>query len=183
VVNAFEDGVLEQFAEQLRSSRSHSRGEKVLAQIAAQVKPQIAGRGRLRLRGVRHRHHRNRTVIGARAGGIRRLRARRARRWPIGLGRKPRHAGAFYATIAVATLGGAVLNFAPINPIKALFWSAVINGVVAVPVMTVMMLMGRNRKIMGDFVLGGWLLTIGWLATAVMGVCVLGMAAMVIAEG
>jgi Mn2+/Fe2+ NRAMP family transporter len=49
--------------------------------------------------------------------------------------------------------------------------------------MTVMMLMGRNRKIMGDFVLGGWLLTIGWLATAVMGVCVLGMAAMIIAEG
>jgi hypothetical protein len=42
VLNAFEDGVLEQFAEQLRSSRSHSRGEKVLAQVAAQVKPQIA---------------------------------------------------------------------------------------------------------------------------------------------
>jgi Mn2+/Fe2+ NRAMP family transporter len=106
-----------------------------------------------------------------------------ARRWPIGLARKPRQAGAFYATIAVATLGGAALNFAPINPIKALFWSAVINGVVAVPVMTVMMLMGRNRKIMGDFVLGGWLLTIGWLATAVMGVCVLGMVATIIAEG
>jgi Mn2+/Fe2+ NRAMP family transporter len=65
----------------------------------------------------------------------------------------------------------------------ALFWSAVINGVVAVPVMTVMMLMARNRKIMGDFVLGGWLLTIGWLATAVMGVCVLGMVATIIAEG
>jgi Mn2+/Fe2+ NRAMP family transporter len=52
-------------------------------------------------------------------------------------------------------LGGAALNFAPVNPIKALFWSAVINGVVAVPVMAVMMLMGRNRKIMGEFVLGG----------------------------
>jgi Mn2+/Fe2+ NRAMP family transporter len=51
-------------------------------------------------------------------------------------------------------LGGAALNFAPVNPIKALFWSAVINGVVAVPVMAVMMLMGRNRKIMGEFVLG-----------------------------
>jgi NRAMP (natural resistance-associated macrophage protein)-like metal ion transporter len=106
-----------------------------------------------------------------------------ARRWPIGLARKPRQARAFYATIAVATLGGAALNFAPINPIKALFWSAVINGIVAVPVMTVMMLMGRNRKIMGDFMLGGWLLTIGWLATAVMGVCVLGMVATIIAEG
>ena len=104
-----------------------------------------------------------------------------ARRWPVGLARKPKQAKAFYATIAVAMLGGAALNFAPINPIKALFWSAVINGVVAVPVMTVMMLMGRNRKIMGEFVLGGWLLTVGWLATAVMGACVLGMAATVIA--
>jgi hypothetical protein len=52
-----------------------------------------------------------------------------------------------------------------------------------VPVMAVMMLMGRNRKIMGEFVLGGWLLTVGWLATAVMGACVLGMAATVIAGG
>jgi Mn2+/Fe2+ NRAMP family transporter len=65
-------------------------------------------------------------------------------------------------------LGGAALNFASINPIKALFWSAVINGVVAVPVMAVMMLMGRNRKIMGEFVLDGWLLTVGWLAIAVI---------------
>lgn len=55
-----------------------------------------------------------------------------------------------------------------------------INGVVAVPVMAVMMLMGRNRKIMGEFVLGGWLLTVGWLATAVMGACVLGMTATII---
>jgi Mn2+/Fe2+ NRAMP family transporter len=106
-----------------------------------------------------------------------------ARRWPVGLARKLKQAKAFYATIAIAMLGGAALNFAPINPIKALFWSAVINGVVAVPVMAVMMLMGRNRKIMGEFVLGGWLLTVGWLATAVMGACVLGMAATVIAGG
>jgi hypothetical protein len=106
-----------------------------------------------------------------------------ARRWPVGLARRPKQAKAFYATIAVAMLGGAALNFAPINPIKALFWSAVINGVVAVPVMAVMMLMGRNRKIMGEFVLGGWLLTVGWLATAVMGACVLGMAATVDSVG
>jgi Mn2+/Fe2+ NRAMP family transporter len=93
-----------------------------------------------------------------------------------------KQAKAFYATIAVAMLGGAALNVAPINPIKALFWSAVINGVVAVPVMAVMMLMRRNRKIMGEFVLG-WLLTVGWLATAVMGACVLGISATVIAGG
>jgi hypothetical protein len=77
----------------------------------------------------------------------------------------PKHSTPLFA---VAMLGGAALNFAPINPIKALFWSAVINGVVAVPVMAVMMLMGRNRKIMGEFVLGGWLLTVGWLAIAVI---------------
>ena len=106
-----------------------------------------------------------------------------ARRWPVGLARKPKQGKAFYATIAVAMLGGAALNFAPINPIKALFWSAVINGVVAVPVMAVMMLMGRNRKIMGEFVLGGWLLTSGWLATGVMGACVLGMVVTIIAGG
>jgi Mn2+/Fe2+ NRAMP family transporter len=106
-----------------------------------------------------------------------------ARRWPVGLAHKPRQAKAFYTTIAVAMLGGAALNFTPINPIKALFWSAVINGVVAVPVMAVMMLMGRNRKIMGEFVLGGWLLTVGWIATGVMGACVFGMAATSIASG
>ena len=69
-----------------------------------------------------------------------------ARRWPVGLARKPKQGKAFYATIAVAMLGGAALNFAPINPIKALFWSAVINGVVAVPVMAVMMLMGATAR-------------------------------------
>ncbi|MBV9221681.1 MAG: divalent metal cation transporter, partial [Methylobacteriaceae bacterium] len=64
-----------------------------------------------------------------------------ARGWPIGLARKPAQAKAFYATIAVAMAIGAVMNFTPIDPIKALFWSAVINGVVAVPVMAMMMLL------------------------------------------
>jgi Mn2+/Fe2+ NRAMP family transporter len=71
-----------------------------------------------------------------------------ARKWPLGLARQPRQAKAFYATIAVATLGGAMINFAPINPIKALIFSAVVNGVVAVPIMAIMMHMTANPKIM-----------------------------------
>ncbi len=66
-------------------------------------------------------------------------------RWHVGLARRPGRAKAFYAVIAVATLLGVLLNFSPIDPIKALFWSAVINGVVAVPVMVLMMMLASNR--------------------------------------
>ena len=99
-----------------------------------------------------------------------------ARRWPEGLARKPKAAKAFYATIALATMVGAAINFSPINPIKALFWSAVINGVVAVPVMAIMMLMAANPKIMGEFTVGSALRAVGWIATAVMATAVAGMA-------
>ena len=99
-----------------------------------------------------------------------------ARRWPQGLARKPQAAVAFYATIAIATMVGALINFSPIDPIKALYWSAVINGVVAVPVMTMMMVMTANRKIMGEFTVGGALRAVGWIATAVMAAAVAGMA-------
>jgi Mn2+/Fe2+ NRAMP family transporter len=98
-----------------------------------------------------------------------------ARRWPQGLARKPKAAKAFYATIALATMIGALINFSPINPIKALFWSAVINGVVAVPVMAIMMTMTANPKIMGGFVIGRTLTAVGWIATAVMAAAVVGM--------
>jgi len=64
---------------------------------------------------------------------------------------------------------GAVMNFTPIDPIKALFWSAVINGVVAVPVMAMMMLLAVRRAVMGKFVLPRSLQVIGWIATAVTG--------------
>jgi Mn2+/Fe2+ NRAMP family transporter len=87
---------------------------------------------------------------------------------PVGLDRKPRKAKAFYATIIVATAIGALMNFTPINPIKALFWSAVINGVVAVPVMAVMMVMSTKSAIMGRFTVTGPLRFFGWLATAAM---------------
>ena len=99
-----------------------------------------------------------------------------ARKWPQGLARKPPKAKAFYATIVIATLSGVAITVSPLDPIKALFWSAVINGVVAVPVMTMMMLITSNKKIMGKFVLTGGLKIVGWLATAVMAAAALGMA-------
>ena len=81
---------------------------------------------------------------------------------------RPGRARAFYATIAAATVVGAALNFTPLDPIKALFWSAVINGVAAVPIMVMIMLMASRRAVMGQFTLAPWLKALGWLATAVM---------------
>jgi NRAMP (natural resistance-associated macrophage protein)-like metal ion transporter len=87
---------------------------------------------------------------------------------PTGLARLPHQAKAFYATIAVATLLGVGINFGPLDPIKALFWSAVINGVVAVPVMVIIMVMAMQPKVMGQFILPAALRFVGWLATMVM---------------
>jgi Mn2+/Fe2+ NRAMP family transporter len=92
--------------------------------------------------------------------------------WPVGLARRPLQAKAFYATIASATLIGTALNFTPINPIRALFWTAVINGVVAVPVMAIMMILSQRRDVMGKFVLRGPLKWLGWTATALMAAAV-----------
>jgi NRAMP (natural resistance-associated macrophage protein)-like metal ion transporter len=100
-----------------------------------------------------------------------------ARRWPVGLGRKPEKAKAFYVTLTIATMIGVTLNFSPINPIRALYWSAVVNGVVAVPVMVIMMHMTANPKVMGQFTINGGLRSAGWVATAVMAAAALAMAA------
>jgi NRAMP (natural resistance-associated macrophage protein)-like metal ion transporter len=88
--------------------------------------------------------------------------------WHVGLARKLKRAKAFYGALAVATVLGIGLNFSPIDPIKALFWSAVVNGVVAVPVMVMMMHLSSHRAAMGDFKLHLGLKIMGWLATAVM---------------
>lgn len=88
--------------------------------------------------------------------------------WPVGLAFKPRRAKAFYGTIAVAVIFGALLNFSPLNPIKALFWSAVVNGVVAVPVMAMIMVLASRRIVMGEFLLRPLLRTMGWVSTIVM---------------
>jgi NRAMP (natural resistance-associated macrophage protein)-like metal ion transporter len=93
-----------------------------------------------------------------------------ARRWPVGLARRPLEAKAFYCTIALSTLLGAAANILELNPIRALVWVAVLNGVAAVPVMCVLMLMSARQDIMGGFsITPGWKL-LGWIATAVMAV-------------
>ncbi len=95
--------------------------------------------------------------------------------WPTGLARRPLDAKAFYGAIAAATLVGVAINFVDLDPIKALFWSAVINGVVAVPLMVVIMLMAMQRRVMGAFTLPRLLWVIGWLSTAAMAVAVAAM--------
>ena len=95
---------------------------------------------------------------------------------PVGLARKPMRAKTYYGAIVAATLIGAGINLTPIDPIEALYWAAVINGVVAVPVMVMMMLMARRRDIMGRFTIRGPLHWLGWLATLLMAAAVGAMA-------
>ena len=90
--------------------------------------------------------------------------------WREGLSRRLMQAKSFYATIAVATLAGVALNFTALNPVRALYWSAVVNGVAAAPVMAVMMLIASNPKAMGTLTLSVPMRIGGWAATAVMGV-------------
>ncbi|WP_367160551.1 Nramp family divalent metal transporter [Kozakia baliensis] len=99
------------------------------------------------------------------------------RQWPMGLGRRPKEAQAFYLVLVLATLIGMILNFTPINPIRALYWSAVVNGITAVPVMAIMMLLVSRADIMGAFAVRGALWLFGWLATIVMAVIVIAMIA------
>jgi len=97
------------------------------------------------------------------------------RKWPVGLARKPREAAAFYGVLALSAGIGIALNFTPINPISALYWSAVINGVLAVPVMVLLMMIVRRRDVMSRFVVKGPLYWLGWLSTAAMAICVIAM--------
>lgn len=88
--------------------------------------------------------------------------------WPTGLDLKLHQARGFYSILIVATLGGLVLELTPSDPMQELFWSAVVNGLVAVPIMAVMMLLASRPALMGPFVLGPRLRRVGWLATGVM---------------
>ena len=97
--------------------------------------------------------------------------------WPIGLGLTLLKARGFYAIVSVATLLGVAINFSSIDPIKALFWTAVINGVIAVPIMAVMMLMAARDDIMGRFTAKRRLKVFGWLATVTMAAAVVAMLA------
>lgn len=105
-----------------------------------------------------------------------------ALKWPTGLNRKPLEARGFYGVLIVATLLGLAINFpfvqhrTHLTPIRALFWAAVMNGVVAVPIMVVMMVMSHNRKVMGGFTRASKTLrAVGWLATLIMAIAAIGM--------
>src|SRR5271168_1924614 len=89
--------------------------------------------------------------------------------WPYGLGRKWSEARGFYAVIAASTLAALVLQYTPIDPMKGLFWSAVINGVVAVPLMAVIIVLASKRSVMGVFTASRPIIVLGWIATTVMG--------------
>jgi NRAMP (natural resistance-associated macrophage protein)-like metal ion transporter len=104
-----------------------------------------------------------------------------ARRWPVGLARQPMQAKAFYGTLVIATIIGIAINFVGLDPIRALYWSAVINGVVAVPVLALMMLMAAAPRVMGEFTIGMPLQIVGWSATGIMGLSVLAMGVMLFA--
>jgi NRAMP (natural resistance-associated macrophage protein)-like metal ion transporter len=98
------------------------------------------------------------------------------RKWPVGLSRKPKRAIAFYSVLAFCVLIGIALNFTALDPIKALYWSAVVNGVLAPPVMVLLMVLVRRKKVMGELQVEGWLYWLGWLATAAMALSIVGMA-------
>jgi NRAMP (natural resistance-associated macrophage protein)-like metal ion transporter len=95
--------------------------------------------------------------------------------WKWGLERKATDARGFYGVIAVSVLAGLVIQYSPISPMKALFWSAVINGVVAVPLMVVIIILVSRRSVMGTFTARWPIVALGWIATAVMGAAALRM--------
>jgi NRAMP (natural resistance-associated macrophage protein)-like metal ion transporter len=96
-------------------------------------------------------------------------------RWPIGLGLPLLEARGFYAILSGATLVGVALGFTRIDPIQALLWSAIVNGVIAVPIMAVMMLLSAKPEVMGTFTARPRLRVLGWLSTAVMAAAVVAM--------
>lgn len=90
------------------------------------------------------------------------------RGWKVGLDNTPWEATGFYSVIAAAVALGLVIDYSGLDPIKALYWSAVVNGVIAVPMMAAMMFVAGHKKKMGAFTAGPTLATLGWISTAVM---------------
>jgi Mn2+/Fe2+ NRAMP family transporter len=89
--------------------------------------------------------------------------------WKWGLERTVKQAKGFYSIIAISVLAALAIQYSPISPMKALFWSAVINGVVAVPLLVVILLLASKESVMGDFVAPRSLQVLGWITTGVMG--------------
>jgi Mn2+/Fe2+ NRAMP family transporter len=95
--------------------------------------------------------------------------------WKYGLDTKPHEAKQFYAVIAISTLIGILIDFLGINPMTALFWTAVINGLLAPPLLVVIMFVSNNQKVMGDKVNGWFTNIVGWTATAIMFAAAIGL--------
>jgi NRAMP (natural resistance-associated macrophage protein)-like metal ion transporter len=89
--------------------------------------------------------------------------------WEFGLERKASGARGFYGVVAASMLAGFIIQYSPISPMKALFWSAVINGVVAVPLMAVIILLASRKSVMGRYTAGRLIIVLGWIATVIMG--------------
>jgi Mn2+/Fe2+ NRAMP family transporter len=89
--------------------------------------------------------------------------------WKWGLERKAGDARGFYGVIAVSVLAGLFIQYSPMSPMRALFWSAVINGVVAVPLMAVIIVLASKKSVMGEYTARRPIIILGWIATAVMG--------------
>ena len=96
--------------------------------------------------------------------------------WEYGLDAHWSRAKPFYAVIVLATLAGVAMNFIGINPIDALFYSAVLNGIVAPPLLVMVMLAARNQKVMAKQTIGPLLTVLGWAATAGMFLALVGLA-------
>ena len=96
--------------------------------------------------------------------------------WRTGLEHAPGRARHFYGVIAAATLIGIALNFTHVNPVRALYWSAVLNGVIAAPILAAILVVAARRDVMGDFVISKRLRVAGWLTTAAMAACLVAMA-------
>jgi Mn2+/Fe2+ NRAMP family transporter len=103
--------------------------------------------------------------------------------WRNSLELEPSAARKFYGIIVAATLGGALIGFLPLDPIKALYWSAVVNGVIAVPVMTVMMLLTTHKGVMGNVKMTRRVRLLGWACTLVMATAAVAMFATMAVSG
>jgi Mn2+/Fe2+ NRAMP family transporter len=95
--------------------------------------------------------------------------------WQSGLDHDVLEAKGFFGVIAASTILGTSIDFTPLDPIKALVWSAVVNGIIAVPIMAVMMWLGSNSDILGEYTLSRRHSSLGWFATAVMAAAVIAM--------
>ena len=95
--------------------------------------------------------------------------------WNTGLERKVADAQGFYSIIVVSVFLGLAIQYTPISPMKALFWSAVINGIIAVPLMVVVILLVSKKSVMGKFTASRPIVILGWVAVAVMGFAAIGM--------